>query len=894
MNTPFPGYQVPHDTLTQVLDTVGTPNVNRMNPVLIGTQYLLSVNDGRPLAGDTFSTSTVNATYRTATATSTTAVDTNNNTVDLASVQLIADQLEAVVSGSLALNSAGTSGSDFRVRLSANSFYTTTGSGLASALNSRPVAPGDVLKVTATSGGAVAYCKVIDYLPTPLTAAVGSVVKTGAMGTATVTTSGTYLGTTDTSFVVRILSNDAALLPVAPPLAGITYTNVTQAQLTSIIAYTTAVNAALAANGVTHTAFETTPTTCTVVPGVSGIDTGRWTTLSASVTAAAALKIVTATVYDTVGLHTTRTIKWASDADKVLLLEDQPSSLTGLLMNIVETTNASTVGNIYTVTVSGSGVSSTLFNGLVLDTPAYPFGNTGALTAVVVSRFSGPLTAANTQSGIGPVATPTATYVAYTGSSLGVSTGGAFYNFTDGRGTVRVAFRAAVKTSATEAPILVSPGDDLSRFGEYHDDNDIGYGVRAMQTGAGSVSFYVLRTDGDNTTALAAGLQKLRSSDLFYTLALLTNRTDTAQMLRDDITAASAPTSMKWRKGYVGYDSPASYVLWGNLAATGTARTATLVNEQLTVSTGVSRNEGDFVSANVRPGDLVRFSGQTTDFTVASIVAGVNGTSWQLMVTGASADITTPTAFTITKPNSADNVADFIITTAGQIGNPSNGTASDGRMTLLWGDNLQSAMVDTGTLPNKYLAAWAAGLRCSLFPQQGIATYQVPIVLSAPSMHTKFTPDVLNRMSACGVTVVTQDTSDTPVYILDQVTTCTTGGLLKFQDSLHHIVDAFSYAIKDGQVGLKGRKNATRVTASAVANISLRTAIDFCQVPLSEFKVAGPRVIAFYNEDGVENQVTVKRSANLVNRLATYIQIDVPVPLNGIDNVVRASVGTTF
>ena len=37
----------------------------------------------------------------------------------------------------------------------------------------------------------------------------------------------------------------------------------------------------------------------------------------------------------------------------------------------------------------------------------------------------------------------------------------------------------------------------------------------------------------------------------------------------------------------------------------------------------------------------------------------------------------------------------------------------------------------------RYIAAWMAGLRCKLFPQQGVATYEVPIVASAPSMHTK-------------------------------------------------------------------------------------------------------------------------------------------------------------
>ena len=161
-------------------------------------------------------------------------------------------------------------------------------------------------------------------------------------------------------------------------------------------------------------------------------------------------------------------------------------------------------------------------------------------------------------------------------------------------------------------------------------------------------------------------------------------------------------------------------------------------------------------------------------------------------------------------------------------------------------------------------------------------------------MHTKFTPELLSDMCASGVLVVSQSSAETPVQVVDQVTTCTSGGLERFQDNIHVIVDSFSYAIKDGQVGLKGRKNATKVTASAIKKKTQATAIDYCQVPLSEYQIAGPRVMAFYDKDGNPNQVTVERSQNFVNRIATYVQIDVPVPLNGIDNVVRVSIGTTF
>lgn len=811
MNAKFPGYSEPHDTLTQNLDSTVTPAINRMNPVLMGTQYLLSLNDGRTLAGQAFVAAGATVPFQYAENGSTYTVNTATHTTELTSVELIADALEAKVSGitnSGSLTVSSISSSPYRLRCT-GVLYSTGNTALETHLDGRAVVVGDILRVTSTSGGAVAKCKVTGYIPKVLVPTVGAVIPTlvspSTIGTPTVT--GTYVSPSDDTFVVTVTSIDG--------------TN------------------------------------------------------------------VNATIHDTAGLYPLQNVSWLkAEGDHSVPLENGA----GITMVIHEGASGgsakSVVGNVYSVTVTNVGVSSTDFDGVTLDTPAFAHGYNGALTADVYVRVSGKLTAANAASGT--LATFTSAGAAYTANNLGVLRGSVFCPFADG-GRLNLAFRAAKIASATESAILINPGDDLSAFGENKVENDLAYGIRAMQAGAGSSPIYVLRVSDDTVESYEAGLKKLRSSDIYYAFAALTKSTDVVKALRSDILTSSSAGVMKWRKGYVGFDSPDAYELWGLIPETANYRKATLLNGLVTVDVG-DREYGDFIGANVRAGDLIKFASKSTSLTVSAVLPGSEGQSWQLLISESTADITQATAFTITKPNSAENIADYIMGVASDVG----GTLGDGRITLLWGDALQTALAGSGFLPNRYLAAWAAGIRCSLFPQQGIATYEVPIVASAPTMHTKFTPELLSDMCASGVLVVSQSSAETPVQVVDQVTTCTSGGLERFQDNIHVIVDSFSYAIKDGQVGLKGRKNATKVTASAIKKKTQATAIDYCQVPLSEYQIAGPRVMAFYDKDGNPNQVTVERSQNFVNRIATYVQIDVPVPLNGIDNVVRVSIGTTF
>ena len=816
MNAPFPGYAVPHDTLTQNLDNTVVPAINRMNPVLMGVQYLLSIDDGRVLVGSEFSTGTTDVAYQYTLEGSVYAVDAGSHVVDLNSVELIANQLEARVSG---ITSSGSpvvvsdADSPYRLRFSDGLVYSSTGATLVDHLDGRAIVPGDVLKVTSVdNGNSLAYCTVTGYIPKVLTPAIGSVVKVLESGYGPAVTRGSsFYGTLDNTFVITV-------------------TSVT-------------------------------------------------------------LTTVTATIHDTAGLYALQTVTWGVAAVKDLYVEGvQP---TGLVVTVDESVPGykSVAGNTYTVSVTNAGLSSTAFDGVTIDTPAYLYGYTGDLTADVLVRVNGKLTTNNTQSG--SVATVAEDKVTYVGTNLGVYRSSLFCPFINARGTVEVAFRAAQIAGTTESPILINPGDDLTQFGEYNSENTLAYGIRAMQagaeTGGNDNPIYVVRVSDDTTAAYADGLRKLRSSDLFYAIAALTDDVEVAKVLRTDVLSSSGASSMKWRKGYVGFDSPGEYVVWGEIPETGNFRKATLVNGLVTVDVG-DRDHGDFISASIRAGDLVKFTCLPDSLVVASVLAGNDGQSWQLRVTGATSNVIVSNAFTVSKPDSAENIADFITALAAEVG----GTLGDGRMTLLWGDAVQTALAGSGQLPNKFMAAWCAGFRCNLYPQQGMATYEVPIALSAPSMHTKFEPSLLNEMCSKGVMVITQDTADTPVYVLGQVTTCTSGGLAKFQDNIRVIADDFSYAIKDGQIGLKGRKNASKVTAAAIAKKTLATCINACQVPLDEHQIAGPRVMAFYDRDGNPNQVTVERSTDFVNRIATYVQIDVAPPLNGIDNVLRLSIGTTF
>jgi hypothetical protein len=216
---------------------------------------------------------------------------------------------------------------------------------------------------------------------------------------------------------------------------------------------------------------------------------------------------------------------------------------------------------------------------------------------------------------------------------------------------------------------------------------------------------------------------------------------------------------------------------------------------------------------------------------------------------------------------------------------------SSRRISNVWSDN--PTIVESGevkVLPCKFLAAEIAGLRCALLPQQGLTMTEVESVTGAAGMYARFTPALLDQVASHGTWVVTQESEGGDVFIRHQLTTeVTDENALEYEDNVGVIVDDFSYAVKDRFKGYIGRRNATPDTIIEI-DIALRAlANSYTTVSLSNRAIGAP-ILTFFDENGVEGAVTVRQDGVLADTLLTYVKLRVPLPLNGINHYIDVEV----
>ena len=212
------------------------------------------------------------------------------------------------------------------------------------------------------------------------------------------------------------------------------------------------------------------------------------------------------------------------------------------------------------------------------------------------------------------------------------------------------------------------------------------------------------------------------------------------------------------------------------------------------------------------------------------------------------------------------------------------------RISNIWCDN--PTVTENGVtvvLPAKFLAAEIAGLRCALLVQQGLTMTEVKSVAAAPSMFTSFDPADIDGIAAAGTFIVTQESEGGEVFIRHQLTTGTDEGALAYEDNVGVIVDEFGYAVKDAFRGYIGRRNATPDTIAEMDDKLRALAVSFTTVEIANANIGAP-VLTFFDEKGNEGQVTVRQDGDLADTLMTYVKLRVPLPLNGINHYIDVDV----
>jgi hypothetical protein len=942
-------YYRPQHRIFQNLRNTASNAIQRNGVMVVGTQYLIALNDGRDLPTSPFSSAGGDLLYRHFENGVINSLSSLTHKVKADSVQLFGADLEAAVATNI-LN-ISRDGADDRLRCNVN----LAGPSLSASLNGRAVRVGDVFVVSAdnvtpasnyVTADTVFTRKVKALLPKkinssvaattgasnnaaslagPLTASNNVLVASsavapytitsaptipntalqkllatggrfngklgeeitmvctsaGTQGVATFAVSYTALGETEVITTVNATSNFAATFPklggavitlVHPGVAAVGDT-------LRIILYPIHANDGATMFAVSNpTAYTGTSSTAYVIEVVKGgLNDG-----AGLFPAGTSLR-----VYDTNGLEPIQTINLTAAQTGTAL------GTRGLLMNI----NTSAVGfpdlatgDKFVVAVTASSLSATEFDGVVLDGPAVNFSAfdavTGRLSVDIRQTFTGEITSANAGDAVPfTVSDDKVTYDA----SLGVviaTTVPTLAPFISGRGTLKVAFKAGVKPAAVEGPVKVTSRAAISagQLGELHIENDLAYGAyQALGGLGGQLPIHVLRTAEDTLAAFEAALRKIRGTDIHYAINPLTDSIETANAVALHCEEMSSPENMNFRRSYFGTDSPGQYTLWDK-KNDGNYRKATLVGDLVTVD-AADAAVSNFTSA-IAPtyvGDIIRFLSLSEDLVVTEVVS-----STSVRVSGAPpTGVPVASSFQLIKPDTADNTIDFVISRSLSVENR--------RAVNVWCDR-PTALIngETTVVPSKFLASEISGLRCALRPQQGLTMTEVAGIDEAPAMYARFTPEQLDRCAAAGVLIVTQEIEGGEIFIRHQLTTQTDNGALQYEDNPGVVVDTFSFRIKDQFRGYLGKKNVTPATLAEIYADLKQLAIEASQVETTEDESVGALILGFSDESGQEGEVTVAVDGDLADKVRTFVNLRVALPLNGLTHYVDASASVTI
>lgn len=791
---PITPYVRPQETITQILRQTAVAATTRRNPLVIGPQFKLLLNDGRELAKSTFNSDGGTLAFQVSEGGVVSALDASLYTPYLPSAKLHGENLLAKT------NSADVvfdriSGDTSAMRLtSGSSGYITKGTAgtdaLVTALNGRSVKVGDSVKVT--SGVTSVYRKITAILPSRVAAAPTS------------TPSATVYAM-DTTVTAAVTA--AALFRIAGPYTG--------------------------------------------------ASDRRYIVEAVAVGASGSIK-----VYDATGQVPVATYSVNTTAAFSQVIGD------GVTLSTTGAVSTLAAGHKLYFDVTAEAASNTSFNAVRLDGPLP--GTSGTVNVDVYQVFSGEITADNSASGVAPAYL--ASGVEY-GDDLGLSaavTGASTFSyFVNAQGKVLVSYKAIVKPLATEGAIAITSASSISStLGELSYDNDLGRGVAEAFKGNQSRKVYALRTAGVTEADFAAALNKIRTSDVYYALAVMTEDEAVMKLVATHCEEMSNKYNRNFRRCYVGTDSPGAYTKLGKLA-NGNLRTASLSNKIVTLDTAFRASTSFLTSVAV--GDTLTFV-SLPGYVVKSIISAYE---LELDIPASAGSVSlTGVGFSVTAKDSAENTALFV--------QARNQALSSRRCVNVWSD----APVYSGdVVPMRFVAAEIAGLRCALLPQQGLTMTEVSSITSAPSMYTRYSPELLDQIASHGTMIITQESEGGEVFVRHQLTTETEEGALAYEDSVGVIVDDFSYSEKDLFRGFIGKKNATRDTIEEMRVKLKQLALDSTQTDYASRDV-GPPVIRFFDINDTEGEVTVRISGELADHIETYVRLRVPLPINGIDNYI--------
>jgi hypothetical protein len=445
--------------------------------------------------------------------------------------------------------------------------------------------------------------------------------------------------------------------------------------------------------------------------------------------------------------------------------------------------------------------------------------------------------------------------------------------FQDGQGTLFASYRALQPPSVNEQFIKINNVNDIvDAWGKIDQDNPIAYGALVAFSGSQGKPIFGSAVPEDTPEGYSEILREASNRDDLYVFAPLTYDRAVQDIFKAHVEAMSTEFKKQWRRVYVATEAVAEF---GKLTVQSddTVYTATIIED---VSGGFIRvitENADFVTADIKKGDLFRtnyradaFGGIEYDEYVIEVVLNEEEL---ILETGPSQPITEPQKFEAWGADNGANQAARVAAISESFGKR--------RVTNIWCDGPETIIGDEFVpQPVYFIAAEIAGLRSAQVPQQGLTFTEVESVARAIPMFSKYTQEELDIAAAAGTFIITQEVKDSPVFIRHQLTTETDKGSLFYEDNVGVNADEISYATKDFVQPFIGRRNAVPETVAALRTgwenllLARTTAPAFLQI--------GPQIIAI-TPDSLE----VFIDPTFKDRVNMKVQLQVPLPLNRVE-----------
>jgi len=545
-------------------------------------------------------------------------------------------------------------------------------------------------------------------------------------------------------------------------------------------------------------------------------------------------------------------------------------------------------GDVYYVHAVAASESTTEFNGAVLDAPAVDTSLFNDEDEAIKVRFriaySGEIAATDAADGSAWSADATDVTldanIALEVPDRDASPGDEWVTFVDDTNamppavdaTVFVSYRALVPATATEDKVLIETTSDITdNLGTQDMDNDLAYGAKCMLNGANGKSIYALRTAGTELADFTDALKKIESTDGVYALCPMTDDLAIQQAVALHCESMSTKEIKNFRRCYVGTDSPGSYAELAPPSG-GPNYTATVSDYSgqgnLLVTSGDSP---DFTTLDISDGDRFLLTGASdTEYEIDQVLSATE----ILLKTGPTSPISPAEPFELWRADTPESQVDFVIERSKAL--------NSRRAINVWVENGTAIIDDVSqVIPNRYVAAEIAGLRCAVLPQQGLSMTEIQTVTDASSMYVRYNRADLDRAAENGTFIITQEAESGAIFIRHQLTTDPDNGSLYYEDSAGVNIDDISFKFKDSLNGYVGKKNVTEDTLNDIYND--------CWTILNEASQTDRSVDYGPQLNGFEDPV-VEADAVLKDRVNVDAVIEIPLPLNQLVVTVEGTV----